>query len=101
VSAYRLTGSRCRCAACGELFNSVSVFTRHRAGLWVDGDARRRCLAPQEMAQKGWRHNAAGFWIERRRVRARTDCEIRRPLIDRTCRSGDLGPAYTPIAGSS
>lgn len=69
--AYRLTGSRCRCQACGELFNSVTAFTRHRVGSWADRGALRRCLSPTEMTLKGWARNAAGFWItETRAIRA-------------------------------
>lgn len=65
--AYRLTGSRCRCATCGERFNSVSVFDRHRVGPWTDRGAHRRCLETAEMSGKGWQRNLAGFWTERRR----------------------------------
>lgn len=66
--AYRLTGSRCRCAACGALFNSVSVFDRHRVGPWTDQGAHRRCLNRDEMIRRGWCVSKVGFWIERRRL---------------------------------
>lgn len=66
--AARLTGSRCQCSACGELFNSVSVFDRHRVGNWEDRGAKRRCLTIPQMQSKDWRVNARGFWIERSRV---------------------------------
>lgn len=65
--AYRLTGSRCRCASCGERFNSLSTFDRHRIGPWTDRGAHRRCLEPEELVRKGWQRNVGGFWIERRR----------------------------------
>lgn len=58
----RLTGSRCRCTACGDCFNSVSVFDRHRVSTRF-GEPSRRCLAAAEMAARGWSRNAAGFWI--------------------------------------
>ncbi|MGQ0834974.1 MAG: FDXHR family putative zinc-binding protein [Gammaproteobacteria bacterium] len=54
-----LTGNRCRCSACGQHFNSVTVFDRHRTGSWPD----RRCLSPAEMSAKGWLRNDASFWI--------------------------------------
>jgi hypothetical protein len=66
--AVRLTGSRCRCASCGQLFNSVSVFDRHRVGGWSDYGARRHCLTSSGMIARGWRVNACGFWIERSRL---------------------------------
>lgn len=59
----RLIGNRCRCAACGEGFNSVSVFDRHRVGTWGNGSAARQCLTPAAMAERGWSRNPAGFWI--------------------------------------
>lgn len=58
--------ARCQCAACGELFNRTRVFDRHRvgeyakAGEWVHN---RRCLTVAEMTARGWRRNAAGFWV--------------------------------------
>jgi len=61
----RLTGSRCQCEACGQLFNAVSVFDRHRVGGWDDHGRNRRCLAGAEMLAKGWRMNTKGFWIRR------------------------------------
>lgn len=77
--AHRLTGSRCRCQACGELFNSVSVFTRHRVGRWEKRGALRRCLTIPQMQVRGWHVNARGFWIERQR-------------LDQPRRGGDLPP---------
>ena len=77
--AYRLTGSRCRCQACGELFNSVTAFTRHRVGPWTDRGAWRRCLTHSEMIQNGWTCNVAGFWITETRV----------ARLGRSARNGD------------
>jgi hypothetical protein len=68
MTAYRLTGSRCRCPACSDLFNSVSVFDRHRVGPWTDRGIHRRCLTRAEMTERGWSVSPAGFWIERRRL---------------------------------
>jgi hypothetical protein len=61
--ARGLRGGRCQCAGCGERFNSMSAFDRHRVGLWRDRGAWRRCLSPEEMLRAGWSLNAAGFWI--------------------------------------
>ncbi|HVN45988.1 MAG TPA: hypothetical protein VMT66_12230 [Steroidobacteraceae bacterium] len=60
---FALTGNRCRCAACGEHFNSSSMFDLHRVGDWKDSGANRRCLSVPEMIAKGYLRNAAGFWI--------------------------------------
>lgn len=64
----RLTGSRCRCAACLQFFNSTSAFDLHRTGTHgVD----RHCREPSEMLALGMSVNDLGFWIERRRGEAR------------------------------
>lgn len=55
----RLTGSRCLCRTCGQYFNSMSMFDAHRVGAYPE----RRCLSPDELAQRGYTHNLAGFWI--------------------------------------
>ncbi len=81
--ARRLTGASCRCAACGEYFNSVSVFDRHRVGNWEARGANRRCFATDEMLSRGWRLNARGFWIER-------------PRLDTARRRRDLTSPATP-----
>jgi len=50
------------------VFNSVSVFDRHRVGSWQGRGALRRCLSVDEMVTRGWSVNARGFWIERQRI---------------------------------
>ena len=65
--AYRLTGSRCQCAACGEIFNSVSVFDLHRVGPSRGYPSTRRCLTFGEMMVRGWSQNARSFWIRCKR----------------------------------
>lgn len=30
----KLTGNRCKCTACGEYFNSVAAFEKHRTGAY-------------------------------------------------------------------
>lgn len=60
-----LTGNKCQCTACGEFFNRVSTFDRHRVGvIGVD----RRCLTSDEMTAKGWRLNGRGFWLTEARA---------------------------------
>jgi hypothetical protein len=56
----RLTGSRCLCRGCGEYFNSVHAFDRHR--IWVSPTVQR-CLTHEEMVGKGMSINSSGFWI--------------------------------------
>lgn len=81
---HKLTGNRCRCAKCGTLFNSVSVFDRHRVGSWQDAGKYRRCLSVDEMVARGWSQNARGFWIERQRIdHLRTDNERSSDLLRR------------------
>jgi hypothetical protein len=60
ASDKKLTGNRCQCTACGEYFNRVSTFDRHRVGTF---GLDRRCLTLDEMAAKGWHTNAAGFYV--------------------------------------
>lgn len=56
----KLTGQRCECTACGQFFNRVSTFDKHRVGNFgVD----RRCLTVDEMRAREWRVNDAGFWL--------------------------------------
>lgn len=60
VSSRRLTSSRCLCRGCGERFNSVRSFDRHR--VW-DLPTVRRCLTTDKMVGKGMSVNSSGFWI--------------------------------------
>lgn len=62
MNAPKLTGNRCQCTACGEYFNGVQPFDRHRIGQYgID----RRCLAIAEMEAAGFIRNVSGFWCER------------------------------------
>jgi hypothetical protein len=67
----RLTENRCLCQPCGEYFNSLKGFDRHRVGAYPNS---RRCLTQPEMVNRGMTINAAGFWITeiRRRGRLKT-----------------------------
>src|SRR6185312_16619560 len=65
MSAPKLTGNRCQCAACGEYFNGVQPFEKHHAGTYgID----RRCLDVQAMEAAGFVRNAAGFWTSEARA---------------------------------
>ena len=68
MNRSKLTGSRCLCRACGELFNSVRAFEAHRAGMHPPP---RRCLTTKEMRRRGMEINAAGFWITKPRDKNR------------------------------
>jgi len=59
MKSPNLTGKRCLCRGCGERFNSVKSFDRHR----VDRTEGRRCLLPSEMRQRGMKLNRQGFWL--------------------------------------
>ena len=61
-----LSGNRCECAACGERFNRVSTFDKHRVGEFAkpgEWANTRRCLSVDEMQAKGWRANDKGYWV--------------------------------------
>jgi hypothetical protein len=82
MKAPRLTGARCRCSACGDFFNSVSTFDRHRVGGWSDYGKHRRCLTEDQMVMRGWQRNSKGFWIQRQRLDRPRRSGIRRlPLL--------------------
>lgn len=51
--------SVCQCAACGEVFRSVTGFDRHRTG----DVNHRRCLTVIEMLADGLTKNERGQWI--------------------------------------
>lgn len=56
----KVSGRRCRCSGCGQLFNSVGSFDGHRTGPYAAG---RRCLTTEEMMARGWSRNQGGYWI--------------------------------------
>ncbi len=59
----KLSGNRCQCPACGQFFNSVSVFNRHRDGSFDDPANRRRCLTIRQMLAKGFAQNGKGSGV--------------------------------------
>jgi hypothetical protein len=65
IPKVKLTDVRCGCATCGQVFNSVGMFDKHRIGKYMP--LSRRCLSPVEMRAKGWSRNEGGFWIRKAR----------------------------------
>lgn len=61
--SYKLTGDQCRCAACGEYFNSTKAFDKHRFGDWF----MRRCRTPDAMRARGMSKNLNQRWITSKR----------------------------------
>lgn len=51
--------NRCRCSGCGEHFNSVGAFDKHRT---ID-NGERRCMTIAEMQELGMAMNAAQYWV--------------------------------------
>jgi hypothetical protein len=74
MSAPKLTGNRCQCPTCGEYFNGVQPFDKHRVGAYTKLGIpnSRRCLTVAEMEAAGFIRNAAGFWCDR----ARAECAM-------------------------
>jgi hypothetical protein len=98
MTAPKLTGNRCQCAACGEYFNRERVFDRHRIG----EPGNRRCLTAAEMTARGWNRNAAGFWIMdamdsagQRRIRPESVLPLPAPLPKTKARDSRM-PAQSP-----
>lgn len=65
MASPNLTGRRCQCTACGDLFNSESAFDRHRVGDFagLGGINTRRCMTEAELLAAGLSRNGAGAWI--------------------------------------
>ena len=64
----KLTGNRCQCPTCGEYFNGVQPFDKHRVGQYAKPGEQvdtRRCLTVAEMEAAGFQRNSAGFWCTR------------------------------------
>ena len=55
-----LTGQQSFCRACGQLFNSVAAFDKHRTGHFGKD---RRCMTEAEMQAKGMAINGRGRWV--------------------------------------
>ncbi|MGH8147569.1 MAG: hypothetical protein ACREPY_14705 [Rhodanobacteraceae bacterium] len=70
MSAPKLTGNRCQCPTCGEYFNGVQGFDKHRTGDYAKpgNPNTRRCLTVAQMRAEGFERNAAGFWTTETRA---------------------------------
>lgn len=78
TKAANLRAGRCQCPVCGELFTSVREFDRHRIGTFEQIGGRghdRRCLTAEDLASRGWRKDARGFWMQGRPRRAPAEAE--------------------------
>ena len=71
----KLNGDHCRCAACGEYFNSTAAFDKHRIGDMT----MRSCRTPDVMRAVGMQISSTGWWIT----------ESRDPSLGSIARSGD------------
>ena len=58
----KLTGNRCKCAECGEFFNSAYAFDKHRVGAY-ETDPGRWCLSEFGMEALRMAKNLSGFWL--------------------------------------
>lgn len=63
----RLTGSKCLCTACREVFGGEFSFDQHRTGTVATPHSplTRRCLSPAELVTKGLSQNSAGVWVRK------------------------------------
>lgn len=95
----KLTGDRCRCSGCGEYFNRSSTFTAHRVGPYapINRPNTRRCLTVAEMQAKGWRLNAAGFWITAKRLASTHASRVETAIGKGRCLTAT--PAHQPPEG--
>lgn len=58
----KVTNSRCQCRECGEYFNSVGAFDKHRIHRVDKKPVDPYCLNREGMALSGMVENAAGYW---------------------------------------
>lgn len=54
----RLTGKRCKCTACGEVFSTEANFDRHRKG---KGD-KRYCVDPEDVGLVIKEVSTGSYW---------------------------------------
>jgi len=66
----KLSGNRNQCPTCGEYFNSVGAFDKHRTGEYgkpvsggVYSPSSRRCLSEVEMRAIGMEKSTKAFWV--------------------------------------
>jgi len=57
-SSGLLRGESCLCTVCGEIFEKVNGFDKHR----TVNPENRRCITPDEMREKGMVINSYGRW---------------------------------------
>jgi hypothetical protein len=57
----KLTGNKCQCVVCGEVFSTVSNFDKHRKG---DHDKARYCVDPEGVGLELRRSQKGAYWVE-------------------------------------
>ena len=58
----KVTNSRCQCRECGEYFNSVGAFDKHRIHRVDNKPVYPYCLSIEGMGLSGMVQNSAGYW---------------------------------------
>ena len=58
----KVTHSRCQCRGCGEYFNSVGAFDKHRIHRVEKKPVYPYCLSVEGMELAGMVKNNAGYW---------------------------------------
>lgn len=56
----KLTGNKCQCVVCGEVFSTVSNFDKHRKG---DHDGGRYCIDPKDANLTLRETQNGSYWI--------------------------------------
>lgn len=59
----KVGNKRCQCAECGEYFNSVPAFDKHRIHRIDKKPVTPYCLSVEGMTLSGMAKNAAGYWV--------------------------------------
>jgi|JI10StandDraft_1071094.scaffolds.fasta_scaffold12737_10 hypothetical protein len=62
MKPLKVTHTRCQCAECGEYFNSVGAFDKHRIHRVEKKPVYPYCLSPDGMLLSGMVKNASGYW---------------------------------------
>lgn len=57
----KLTGNKCQCVVCGEVFSTVSNFDKHRKG---DHDKARYCVDPEGVGLELRSSKNGDYWVE-------------------------------------
>lgn len=94
----KLTGTRCQCPTCGEIFASPRAFDRHRVGPY--GEGKRRCLDVAELRASGWARSVGGHWLTPDRRRAGDGTQGATKTLPATWVARRMERAATPAPGT-